>query len=162
VVAQGRLQGRPGGAGQHPGGAADRVDLGHPGQGGQVEGDHAGEAVPHGRLHPAHHTGAAAEGHHRHPGLSPPVQHGGHLGLGPGPQDQVGWVVDAATETADQVGVGAAEAMADPVQGPLGGDRGEWGRGGQPRGWQGPQPGGSLGRLQVEAQQRLGDGGQRL
>jgi hypothetical protein len=66
LVAQGRLQLRPGRPGQHPGGPADRVDLGHPGQSAQIQGDHADKAVPHGRFHAADHTGPAAEGDHRH------------------------------------------------------------------------------------------------
>jgi hypothetical protein len=49
VAAQGRHQVRPGRPGQHPGRLADRVDLGHAGQGAQVKGHDAGEAVPHGR-----------------------------------------------------------------------------------------------------------------
>jgi hypothetical protein len=109
----------------------------------------------------ADHAGPA-EGDHRHPGLGGPVQYGGHLRLGPGPQDQVGWVVDAAADAPDQVTIGTAQAVAGPVQRLGGGDRGQRGRSGQPRGWQRPQPGGPLGRLQAEAQQRLDDGSEHL
>ena len=114
VLAQLLLEPRAGGAGLDSGGERGRVDLQHPVEAAQVEGDEGPLAEP-ATLDAADDAGAAAEGDHRGALGLGPAQHRLDLGLVAGQGDEVGRVLELAPKAADDVSVGLAEGVADPL-----------------------------------------------
>ena len=96
--------------------AGDLVDLGDPAQPAEIDRDRAPVAVPDPRLDAADDAGAAAERNRGEPALGAELEQAPDVVLIAGERDQVGRSLEAAAEAADDVAVGAAHGMPDPIR----------------------------------------------
>ena len=115
VLAQLRLEDRPGGASLDPRGAGDLVDFEHPVERLEVDRDDALEAPVDDRLDAADDARPAAERDHGGAGAERPLEHRLDVGLVTRAGDDVRRVGEVAAERADDVAIRAPVAVQRPL-----------------------------------------------